>query len=41
MHWANWLDGLGGEKVAAPQQLGNLQYTPIEPAPGRYVLGRC
>ena len=41
MHWGNWLDALGSEKVAAPQQLGNLQYTPIEPAPGRYVLGRC
>ena len=41
VHWANWLDSLGGEKVAAPQSLGNVHYTPIEPAPGRYVLGRC
>jgi polyhydroxyalkanoate synthase subunit PhaC len=35
--WSRWLaDFKGGEKVA-PKSLGGKAYTPIEPAPGRYV----
>ncbi len=35
--WSAWLaDFKGGDKVA-PKSLGNKTYTPIEPAPGRYV----
>ncbi len=41
IHWADWLDRLNPERVAAPRQLGNAKYQPIEPAPGRYVLAEC
>jgi polyhydroxyalkanoate synthase len=36
-HWTEWLARYAGEKVAAPGQPGNAQYSVIEPAPGRYV----
>ncbi len=39
-HWIVWVGKQGGESVAAPQQLGNETYKPIEAAPGRYVLRR-
>ena len=35
--WAKFLAANGGKQVAAPKKLGNAQYKPIEPAPGRYV----
>ncbi|MHB8353270.1 MAG: alpha/beta fold hydrolase [Burkholderiales bacterium] len=41
VHWGDWMDRLNPERVPAPQQLGNAQYPPIEPAPGRYVRVRC
>jgi polyhydroxyalkanoate synthase subunit PhaC len=39
-HWLGWIDKRSGEKRAAPEALGNARYTPIEPAPGTYVLQR-
>jgi polyhydroxyalkanoate synthase subunit PhaC len=35
--WTSWLEPHGGELVAAPEAPGNAEFTPIEPAPGRYV----
>jgi len=35
--WYEWLAQTSGEKVAAPQALGNDKYTEIETAPGSYV----
>ena len=35
--WAAFLAQHGGKEVKAPAKLGNGRYTPIEPAPGRYV----
>ncbi len=35
--WAQWLVAHRGKEVPARTQLGNGQYRPIEPAPGRYV----
>jgi polyhydroxyalkanoate synthase len=40
-HWIEWLQPLSGRKVAARARLGNAQYEPIEPAPGRYVKARA
>ncbi|MDG5486961.1 PHA/PHB synthase family protein [Mycolicibacterium gadium] len=37
--WITWIGARGGELVAAPQQLGNKNYPPIERAPGSYVRG--
>ncbi|GAC1406446.1 MAG: class I poly(R)-hydroxyalkanoic acid synthase [Burkholderiaceae bacterium] len=38
--WAAFLTANGGKQVKAPSTLGNRQYKPIEPAPGRYVKTR-
>jgi polyhydroxyalkanoate synthase len=38
--WIAWLSAHGGERRAAPKAPGNVQYQPIEPAPGRYVRQR-
>lgn len=38
--WSSWLDQHRGGSKPAPKVLGNKQYTPIEPAPGRYVKAR-
>jgi polyhydroxyalkanoate synthase subunit PhaC len=35
--WISWLSGHSGWSQPARTQLGNQQYQPIEPAPGRYV----
>ena len=35
--WTAWIDERGGDKVAAPEELGSDDYPPIEPAPGSYV----
>lgn len=37
LHWIEWLKPRGGRQIAARNKLGNAQYKPIEPAPGRYV----
>jgi polyhydroxyalkanoate synthase len=39
--WAKFLAEFGGKDVPPPAQPGNAQYTPIEPAPGRYVKARA
>ena len=39
-HWDQWLKSQGGALKAAPKRLGNAQFEPIEPAPGRYVKKR-
>lgn len=40
-HWDEWLKAQGGSLKAAPKTLGNQQFKPIEPAPGRYVKKRA
>ncbi len=37
-HWTGWLQAHQGELKDAKPNLGNTQYKPIEPAPGRYVM---
>jgi polyhydroxyalkanoate synthase len=39
--WTTWLGRHAGKRVKAPAQAGNARYTPIEPAPGRYVKVRA
>jgi polyhydroxyalkanoate synthase len=39
-HWSHWLKAQGGSLKTAPKTLGNKQFQPIEPAPGRYVKKR-
>jgi polyhydroxyalkanoate synthase len=36
--WAEWVQKRAGDKVAAPEALGNAQYAPMEDAPGLYVI---
>ena len=38
--WAKWLAAHAGGTRAAPSGPGNVQYSPLEPAPGRYVKHR-
>src|SRR3954470_16694659 len=38
--WSRWLAQHGGGTRTAPKATGNVQYRPIEPAPGRYVKQR-
>ena len=35
--WSTWLADHGGEQVTARTSLGGNRYSPLEPAPGRYV----
>ena len=35
--WDAWMKRHSNGKIPAPNLLGNSQYYPIEPAPGRYV----
>jgi polyhydroxyalkanoate synthase len=36
-HWTHWLRNHSGGLTAAPAELGNQRYRPLEPAPGSYV----
>ena len=38
--WIEWLGAHAGGRRKAPKAPGNVQYKPIEPAPGRYVKQR-
>jgi len=38
--WTQWLARHAGGERKAPPAAGNVQYRPIEPAPGRYVKQR-
>jgi polyhydroxyalkanoate synthase len=38
--WSEWLARHGGGRREAPKAVGNVQYRPIEAAPGRYVKQR-
>ena len=38
--WSEWLERHAGGKRAAPTTPGNVQYRPLEAAPGRYVKQR-
>ncbi|WP_321963417.1 class I poly(R)-hydroxyalkanoic acid synthase [Paraburkholderia sp. J7] len=39
-HWIAWLQPHAGGRVKARTKLGNAQFRPTEPAPGRYVKTR-
>jgi polyhydroxyalkanoate synthase len=36
-HWTAWLTARSGKKRPAPDEIGNAEHPPLEPAPGRYV----
>ncbi len=40
-YWMGWLQARAGEKKKAPAKLGNKNYTPLDPAPGLYVMEPC
>ncbi len=39
--WMEWVQARGGKKKKAPAKLGNKEYTPLDPAPGLYVMEPC
>jgi polyhydroxyalkanoate synthase subunit PhaC len=39
-HWSEWLSKRSGAKVKAPAAVGNLEFPPIEAAPGTYVFNK-
>jgi polyhydroxyalkanoate synthase subunit PhaC len=39
-HWSGWLAHHAGEQVPARATLGSPEFSPLEPAPGRYVAAR-
>jgi poly(3-hydroxyalkanoate) synthetase len=36
-----WLAERSGERIAAPENLGNKHFKPKTPAPGKYVLEKA
>jgi polyhydroxyalkanoate synthase len=41
VRWSKWLAPHGGKRIPAREKLGNKQFKPIEPAPGRYVVEKA
>jgi len=39
VHWIDWLKERSGKEVEATANLGSEDYPPLDPAPGRYVVG--
>ncbi|MEH6503216.1 MAG: class I poly(R)-hydroxyalkanoic acid synthase [Cycloclasticus sp.] len=39
-HWDVWLKNQGGELIDAPKELGNKDYSELEPAPGSFVFAK-
>jgi polyhydroxyalkanoate synthase len=39
--WTKWLERFAGKPVPAPKGYGNRRFSPIEPAPGRYVKAKA
>ena len=37
-HWLEWIKARAGETTLAPAALGNAANTPLDAAPGRYVM---
>ncbi|QYJ06273.1 PHA/PHB synthase family protein [Qipengyuania flava] len=40
-YWMEWVQARAGGKKKAPAKLGNKDYTPLDPAPGLYVMEPC
>ena len=40
-NWMDWLEQHGGKMIPARRALGNAEFPPSEPAPGRYVLEKA
>jgi polyhydroxyalkanoate synthase subunit PhaC len=40
-HWIKWLKPFGGRMIPARKSLGGAGFSPIEPAPGRYVKAKA
>jgi len=40
-HWIEWLKPFGGRMIPARKSLGGAGFSPIEPAPGRYVKAKA
>jgi len=42
--WITWIEKIkkaSGKKIPAPTKAGNKKYSPVEPAPGKYVTEKC
>ena len=39
--WMEWLQKRSGDKLPAPDTLGDKQHPPLDPAPGKYVMEPC
>ena len=37
IHWTNWLDKVSEKQAPAVYNIGNEDYPPVEPSPGKYV----
>ncbi|MFN2100468.1 PHA/PHB synthase family protein [Altererythrobacter sp. MF3-039] len=37
-YWMEWMQKRSGDKIPAPDKVGNKNYKPLDPAPGTYVV---